>query len=103
VLAFIKAEIARRPADVQPMVLVTSPEIGLEFRGVRVLSNHADFESGDILRSRTYRGRVKKLFVLVQTKLVENGKADIILTSFADYAPGGWTVSPLGSFTSFVQ
>jgi hypothetical protein len=86
-----------------PLVMVTTPEMGLEFRHLRVLSNHADFNSIDELRAVTYRGRVPRLYVIMQSKFLADGKADVILRSFVDYAIDGWKQIPLGDFVCFVQ
>jgi hypothetical protein len=87
----------------RPLVLVPSPEIGLVLRHARVLANHADFESEETLRRRVYRGRVARLYVLIQSRLVDSGKAAIILGSFKDYPPDSWRKLPLGGFTVFAQ
>jgi hypothetical protein len=87
----------------RPVVLVPSPEIGLVLRNSRVLAIHADFESSETLGRRVYRGRVGRIYVLVQTKLVVSGKADIILLSFKDYRRDMWKPEAVGSFTLFAQ
>jgi hypothetical protein len=98
------ARIDRPSADgSRPLVLVPSPEIGLGLRYARVMSNHADFETEDILRGRVYRGRVNRLYVLIQSRLVDSGKAEIVLRSFQDYPLDGWRSRQLGAFTVFVQ
>jgi hypothetical protein len=61
------------------LLVVTSPEIALEGRNVRVMSNH----------------------VIVQQRLVDNGKATIILRSFVDYPSDRWRKIPLGDFVAF--
>ncbi len=91
------------PDGSMPLVLVTSPEISLPLRNSRSMSNHADFEEAEILGARVYRGRVGRLYVLIQTRLVENGKADIILRSFRDYQRDLWKSEKVGSFTLFSQ
>ena len=86
-----------------PLVMVTTPEMGLEFRHLRVLSDHADFDSLDELRAVTYRGRVPRLYVIMQKKFLTDGKADVILRSFVDYAIDDWKETPLGDFICFSQ
>ncbi|MBX9945913.1 MAG: hypothetical protein K2Y40_17675 [Reyranella sp.] len=103
VLEFIRKIDAVTPGAEAPLVLVPSPEIGLEFRHARVLSNHADFEPIDELRRQVYRGRVDRLYVLVQKRLLSDGKADAILRSFVDYPMDGWKMVPLGDFVCFYQ
>lgn len=85
------------------LVFLPSPEIALEVQHARVWANHADFESIDVLKDRVYRGRVDRLYVFVQKKLLGNGKADVILRSFVDYPIDGWTMVPLGNLVCFYQ
>ncbi len=85
------------------VVYVTSPEIGLEVRNARIICAHADFEDDAVLRDRIYAGRVERLTVLVQTKLIGEGKADLILASFVDYDRSKWIAHSLGDFTYFTQ
>jgi hypothetical protein len=91
------------PQGQMPVVLVTSPEMAAELRHARLLANQADFQSIDDLGGQVYRGRVPMLYVVVQKKLVENGKAQAILRSFVDYAPDKWESRPLGAFVAFSQ
>ena len=79
----------------RPVVLVPSPEIGLDLRRARVLAILADFEEPELLKSRVYHGRVPALYVLIQKKLVANGKADIILRSFVDTPIESWKLLPI--------
>jgi hypothetical protein len=100
-LQYIKSQPAiRRPGT---LVIVTSPEIALELPGPRVLSNHADFETEALLRSRAYRGKVQTLIVVLQTAFLYNGKADAILESFKDYDRDRWHSHSVDGFTIFTQ
>jgi hypothetical protein len=83
------------------LIYVTSPEIGLEVRYSRMMANHADFQSADYLRQVRLEGRVPHLHVIVQKRLVDNGKADIMLKSFTDYRADRWQRIPLGDFVAF--
>lgn len=78
------------PDGSRPMVLVPSPEIGLDLEHARVLAILPDFEDASLLRSRVYRGRVPLLYVVIQKRLVAEGKADIILRSFVDVPAESW-------------
>ena len=89
------------PDGSRPLVYVPAPEIALELRRARFIAAHADFEEVDLLRSRVYRGRVSRLYVVLQTRLVENGKADVILKSFADYPSDTWKRTSLGDFVVY--
>jgi hypothetical protein len=70
-------------------------------RNVRVMSNHADFQSADELEQSRLQGRVPRLYVIVQERLVRSGKAEKMLRSFVDYPIDKWRATPLGNFVSF--
>ncbi len=91
------------PEAQRTLIFMPSPELALEVRNVRTWSNHADFESIEDLRGQVRRGRIDRLYVIVQKRLVANGKADAILRSFADYPIEGWTEVPLGEYVCFFQ
>jgi hypothetical protein len=46
---------------------------------------HADFIRKEDLGRMNYRGRVDRLFIIVQNTLVDDGKASLMLSSFKDY------------------
>ncbi len=85
----------------QPVIYVPAPEAALELRHARIIVAHADFESEELLANRAYHGKVRRLYVLLQTALVDSGKAEIILRSFADYPRDGWKKTTLGEFVVF--
>jgi len=79
----------------RPVIVVPSPEIGLDILRARVIGILADFEEPELLKSRVWHGRVPALYVLIQKRLVANGKADIILRSFVDTPIGSWKMRPI--------
>lgn len=87
----------------RPVVLVPSPEITIELQNTRSFANHADFENIDDLCRRSYLGRVPRIYVLVQMRLIESGKAWCILKSFTDYPSDKWREVKLGEFVVFEQ
>lgn len=103
VIDFIHKIDVAGPEARRTLIFMPSPELGLEVRNVRTWSNHADFEPLEVLREQVRRGRVDRLYVIVQKRLVANGKADAILRSFADYPIAGWTEVPLGEYICFFQ
>lgn len=101
VIKFIREIDVASPDRASTLVYVTSPEIGLEVRNVRVMANHADFGDAKDLAKVTYQGRVPHLYFIVQNKLIADGKAEIMLKSFRDYPIDEWKKIPLGDFTAF--
>lgn len=102
-LDFIRKLDVGGPDARRTLIFMPSPELVLEVKNARSWSNHADFESIADLRKQVRRGRVDRLYVIVQRRLVENGKADVILRSFVDYPIDGWAQVPLGDFVCFYQ
>lgn len=89
------------PDATSTVIMFTAPEIAVEIRNVRTLSNAADFQSVEELERETRRGRVPKLYVVVQKKLAGNGKSAAILRSFVDYPATSWQEMPVGGFVFF--
>lgn len=102
-VAFIRTIDLAGPDTKKTLIFLPSPEIALEVRNARSWSNHADFDSLETLRSQVYRGRVDRLYVFLQKRLLSSGKADAILRSFVDYSIDGWTMVPLGDLVCFYQ
>jgi len=89
------------PDRASTLVLVPSPEIGLELRRVRVTGIHVDFETPAQLERRRYRGQVPRLHVVLQRHLVDNGKAPRVLRIFVDTPAEAWQATPHGSFVVY--
>ncbi len=102
-IAFIRTIDLAGPDSLKTLIFLPSPEIALEVRNARSWANQADFDSLESLKSQVYRGRVDRLYVFVQKRLLDNGKADAILRSFVDYPIDGWTMVPLGDLVCFYQ
>lgn len=101
VLDFIRKIDAARPDRPPTFIYVSSPEIALEIRNVRKFSNHADFETLDQLRKIKYRGKAARLYVIVEKRLIAQGKATALLRSFTDYPENAWQETDLGDFVVF--
>ena len=102
-VAYIRTIDVAGPDWKKTLIFLPSPEIALEVRNSRSWANHADFETIEALKAQVYRGRVDRLYVFVQKRLLGDGKADAILRSFVDYPIDGWTMVPLGELVCFYQ
>lgn len=80
-----------------PIILVPTPELGLEIRQARLIHTHVDFETPERIRQRVWHGRVPKLFVILQSRMVSNGKAALTLRAFADIPASKWRMVPIDS------
>ena len=76
------------------------PEIALEVHGARALISA---EPERLLGKRLYKGRVKRLMVLLDESMITSGKAEIVLKSFVDYDRAQWVAARLGDSTVFSQ
>ena len=100
-LAFLRS-IDRPDADGdRPLILVPNPEVALEVRNARVLLTHADFETAESLAAQPRRGRVRRLYVLMDRAMERNGKAAILLKSLVDYPSDSWTRTEVGNFVVY--
>ena len=101
VVKFLRTIDVPAPDRGSSLIFVPSPEIGLEVRNVRVMANHADFWSIEDMRNLKFRGRVPRLYVIVQQRLVAEGKAKAMMEQFVDYKPSEWKEKPLDGFVCF--
>jgi hypothetical protein len=53
-------------------------------------SIHLDFTPREIIASYKWAGRAEKIFVVVEDRMVDNGKAEALLKSFVDYGFDKW-------------
>lgn len=56
-----------------------------------------------VLKASHYRGHVDNLCIFLQRRLVENGKAAVILRSFVDYDDHKWKSRDVGNWAVFQQ
>jgi len=92
------------PIEGSSLVVIPSAEIALEFRNRRTVEIAADFLKDEDIRKRlSYHGHVDSLGVLLQAKMVANGKAASVLATFKDYPADGWRETKLGDFVYFSQ
>ena len=89
------------PDAAATLMMFTTPEIALEVRHVRVMSNVADFQSLEELDRAPKRGKVPRLYVVIQKDLVVAGKGAAILRSFVDYPASSWTETPIGGYVVY--
>jgi xanthosine utilization system XapX-like protein len=85
-----------------PIILIPTPELGLEVGQARLIYTHVDFEKPERIRERVWHGRVPKVFVVLQRRMVSNGKAELTLRAFADIPASQWQMTPIDSeFVAF--
>ena len=89
------------PDAASTLIMFTAPEIAVEARNVRVMSDVADFQTIEELDRDSKRGKVPRLYVVVQKKLVDNGKGAAVLRSFVDYPAASWQEMPVGEFVVY--
>ena len=70
--------------------MIPSPEAAIGLPHFRVIAIHLDFTPRKIIASYKWAGRAEKIFVIVQDRMVGNGKAEALLKSFVDYGFDKW-------------
>lgn len=69
---------------------VTFPDVALEVHRNRVISSQATQQELENLQRTKYKGRTDNLVLLMEAKLLDDGKAEAILKSFVDYDYEAW-------------
>lgn len=91
------------PAGKNNVFFAPFPTMALEVHNPRIIFLHADFDSHQHLLEKAYYGRVDNILVVLETHLIQNGKAEIILRAFKDYRYEDWNHTAIGRFTYFAQ
>lgn len=71
--------------------------------GFRVIIVPLEFPLPEIIPARNWAGRAEKIFVVVQEKMIANGKAETLLRSFVDYALDAWSQRRMGNTVIYSQ
>jgi hypothetical protein len=87
------------------LFVLPSPDAASAFApGVRILTNHIEYEPEETIAARTYRGKVRgRLYVIVPARIAQSDKATLLLKEFVDYPLNAWERHSLGTSTLFVQ
>lgn len=75
-----------------------SPEIALDVRRLRAIATHAVQKDASLLARVRYQGRAPELIVLVDQKMIDQGRAQAVLDSFVAYDPRGWHAKVIGDW-----
>ena len=74
----------------RPIAVVPSPEAGLALPGYRIIVVPVDYRSVEQIAELKWAGRTSGIFILVQERMLANGKAEKLLAAFVDYNPAQW-------------
>jgi hypothetical protein len=98
-LALLRRELGA-PVGKDTVAWLLMPEMALEFPDARAI---VSAESERLLGIRTYKGRVGRLLVLVDDRMINDGRVEKALKSFLDYDRSKWVATKLGDATLFSQ
>jgi len=70
--------------------VILSPEAAVGLPHFRVIAIHLDFTPREIIAGYKWAGRAEKIFMIVQDRMVGNGKAEAFLKSLVDYGFDKW-------------
>jgi len=73
-----------------PAVFLPSAEAGLALPGWRIDAVQLDFTPLAVIETRKRDGRVPELYVVMQSRMETNGKAELVLRNFRDYRREEW-------------
>ena len=103
VVEFIRGRFHDQEDSAKPIVYVSSSVLALEFAGARLIVPAHGKEAVDVLASRRYRGHVQSIYIFLEKRMLQNGKAQAILRSFVNYDGMRWRQIDLGDYVCFFQ
>jgi hypothetical protein len=78
-------ELDNRVFEKNIILYTPNPEINLELKNLRLITQHTDFIPLNSLQSQRFYGKVDTLYVLLQKEFLANGKTEAVLNSFDAY------------------
>ena len=97
VLEYLRSEMGRYSWRGPIIVVSQSPEAALALPGFRLINANLNQTSPQMA------GRTDKIFVIVQEKMLSNGKAEPLLKSFSDYEFGKWSETRMDGMVIYSQ
>jgi hypothetical protein len=102
VLDYLRSEMKEHNWQ-RAIAVVPSPEAAVGLPRYRIIAIHLDFISLQEIARQRWAGRAEKLFVIVQSRMTENGKAEALLKSFVDYDQDKWDHVLIGGLIVYSQ
>jgi hypothetical protein len=96
VLEYMRSEMRRYSWRGPIIVLSGSPEAAIALPGFRLIN-------ADLNVLPQMAGRTEKIFVIVQERMLSNGKAEGLLKSFSDYEFGRWSETRIDGMVIYSQ
>ena len=96
VLEYLRSEMRRHSWRGPIIVLAESPEAALALPGFRLIDANLNV-------TPQMAGRTDKIFVIVQEKMLSNGKAEALLKAFSDYEFGKWRETRMDGMVIYSQ
>lgn len=85
------------------IAVLPSLEAAIGLPRFRIIAIHLDFISREMIAGQKWAGRAEKIFVIVQERMVDNGKAEVLLKSFVDYEEGKWSQAQIDGMVVYSQ
>jgi hypothetical protein len=102
-LEYLRSEMAVHKWQ-HAIAVVPSPEAAIGLPRFRIIEVHVDFASlEEIAAGQKWAGRAEKVFVIVQEKMLGNGKAEALLRLFVDYDVKNWRQISLDGMFVYYQ
>ena len=79
------------------------PEAAIGLPRFRIIDTHLDFTPRDSIAGQRWVGRAEKIFVIVQERMVDNGKAEALVKSFVDYDYDKWSKEQIDGMIIYSQ
>jgi hypothetical protein len=87
----------------RPIAVLPALDAVIGLPRFRIVYIRLDVVSRDAIASQTWAGRVDKIFVIVQEKMLRNSKVEALLQSFVDYEFARWEQTQLDGMVVYSQ
>ena len=102
VLQFLRSEMTQHNWQ-NAIAVLPSPEAAISLPRFRIIANSLDFTPLEKIAGEKRAGHAEKIYVIVQRKMLENGKSEALLTSFVDYDPRSWSQLEMDGMVIYSQ
>jgi hypothetical protein len=85
------------------IAVIPSSEAAIALPRFRIITSSVDFTPLEVIAKQRWAGKVEKLFVIVQDRMVGNGKAEALLKSFVDYGFDKWRAVQIDGMIVYEQ
>ena len=102
VLEYLRSEMEQHSWR-RPIAVLPSTEAAMGLPGFRTIIMPLEFPLPEMISVRSWAGKADRIFVVVQEKMLANGRAEALLRSFVGYSLDAWSQRRMGDMVVYSQ